>query len=94
MICHSCGSNRKMEGKVRRAEVCSACDADMHCCLNCENFDEAAHNKCREPQTDWVPDREKANFCDYFLPNTKSSKARTGELDKARLDFNNLFKSG
>jgi hypothetical protein len=92
MICHSCGTERKRAGKITRTEVCSECDADMHCCYNCDNYDESAHNRCREPLADWVPDREKANFCDYFLPNQKSSKQRTGELNKARLDFDSLFK--
>jgi hypothetical protein len=92
MICHSCGAERKRQGKVLRTEVCAVCDSDMHCCYNCANFNESAHNKCCEPQAEWVSDREKANFCDFFSPNSMSSKQRTGELDKARLDFANLFK--
>ena len=92
MICSSCGTERMRPGKVTRLEVCQECDADMHCCYNCDNYAESAHNRCLEPLADWVPDREKGNFCDYFSPNVKSSKQRTGELDKARLDFNSLFK--
>jgi hypothetical protein len=60
------------------------------------NYDTSAHNRCREPQAEWVTDRERANFCDYFKPNTQVAAARpkgaSGPLDEARSAFENLFK--
>ncbi len=37
-----------------RNETCPKCGSDVYCCLNCTNYDEAAHNQCREPQAEKV----------------------------------------
>lgn len=92
MICFSCGSDLTIKGKIYRTTVCPQCDADVHCCLNCDNYDTAAHNKCREPLAEWVSDREKANFCDFFIGNDKKETPFVKQRDSARLDFDNLFK--
>ena len=92
MICHSCKSEMKFEGPITRAEVCPACDADVHCCLNCLNYDPSAHNRCREPQAEWVSDREKGNFCDYFLPNKATVAGTVKPADDVRRNFESLFK--
>ena len=92
MICHSCKSEMKFEGPISRAEVCPSCDADVHCCLNCLNYDPSAHNKCREPQAEWVPDREKGNFCDLFLPNKSLAGGTAKPSDDVRRSFDSLFK--
>lgn len=94
MICHSCKNDIKIEGYIARADECPNCGSDIHCCLNCEQYDPAAHNKCREPQSEWVPDREKGNFCDFFTPNKRAASAKPGvsAADKARSSFDNLFK--
>jgi hypothetical protein len=93
MVCHACGSDIKFVGKISRTEDCPDCGADIHCCLNCDNHDRSAHNQCREPQAEWVTDREKANFCDYFTPNTrKDAKSKKASRDAARSAFDNLFK--
>jgi hypothetical protein len=90
MICHSCGT--EVEGRIYRSDECPSCGADLHCCLNCNNYDPAAHNQCREPQAEWVSDREKANFCDFFTPNKLVSGGRSKSSDQARKAFENLFK--
>jgi len=93
MVCHACGSEIRIEGTISRTAECSTCTADVHCCLNCSNYDRSAHNQCREPQTEWVSDREKANFCDYFLPNSlKGSSVKKPSKDDARRSFDDLFK--
>ena len=50
-------------------------------------------NRCREPQAEWVSDREKANFCDIFTPNKSASP---GVLNKPTANprdaFDSLFK--
>jgi hypothetical protein len=92
MICFHCGSQISFEGKIYRSDVCPKCDADVHCCRNCENFDLTAHNKCSEPQAEWVSDREKANYCDFFTANKNLRTKVIKQRDSARLDFDNLFK--
>jgi hypothetical protein len=92
MICHHCRNEVKVEGFISRTDDCPHCGSDIRCCLNCDSYDPGAHNRCREPQAEWVTDREKANFCDYFKPNKrKTAGTKTATID-ARSDFENLFK--
>ena len=63
--CVSCGAD--FSGiPVFRATLCPECDACLHSCVHCKFYAPTAHNHCLEPQSEYVPDREKANFCDYF----------------------------
>jgi hypothetical protein len=93
MVCHHCGSEIKIERRrVGRADECPDCSSDLHCCLNCANYDTGAHNRCREPQSDWVSDRERANFCDFFLPNAATASGTSGSRLDPRSAFDSLFK--
>lgn len=93
MICHACGSETKFQGTIPRTAECPACSADIHCCLNCDNYDRSAHNQCREPQAEWVTDRERANFCDYFTPNSlKGGSVKKSPREDLRRSFDDLFK--
>jgi hypothetical protein len=50
-------------------------------------------NRCREPQAEWVSDREKANFCDFFTPNKSVSAAGSNKPAASPRDaFDSLFK--
>ena len=80
--------------RVLRNEMCPACSAALHCCLNCRFYDPTSHNQCNEPQAEWVRDKEKANYCDYFEPrpaDLPSSKRET-PTDDARKKWDELFK--
>jgi hypothetical protein len=55
---------------VSRREVCPACDKDVHVCLMCQQFDPSAAKSCREPTVDEVKDKQRANFCDLFIPDS------------------------
>lgn len=94
MVCYHCGAEIKIEGIITRTDECPHCASDVHCCFNCSNYDSAAHNKCREPQSEWVADREKGNFCDYFIANTLMPGGKAGPLksNETREAFENLFK--
>ena len=56
-----------MAGKIGRQETCPGCGKDLHCCKNCIFYDARAYNSCREPQADRVIDKDRGNFCDYFV---------------------------
>jgi hypothetical protein len=94
MVCHSCHNEIVIDGFVSRTDECARCSADIHCCLNCVNYDQYAHNHCREPQAEWVPNREKGNFCDFFTPNNLTSKGQPKKTaaDDVKAAFDNLFK--
>ena len=68
------------------------CDSPLHACRNCEFYDPAFNNSCRETAAERVVEKEKQNFCDYFRPYTgKHGSARLGVSD-ARAALEALFK--
>jgi len=65
--CHRCHNTIPIEDTPGRREVCPTCGADLHCCFNCRFFDPDVYNQCREPQAERVLDKNKSNFCDFFI---------------------------
>ena len=97
MVCHNCGREIRVVGKVLRTDECPHCDADVHCCKNCRHFDPGKNNQCSEPQAEYVREKDRANFCDYFEPNnrvplTSRGGPQTSNRDDVRKAFDNLFK--
>jgi hypothetical protein len=93
MNCHGCGAEVKVEGRVGRAEVCDSCGRPLRCCKNCQLYAPTAHNKCHEPQSEWVPDREAANFCDYFTPAAgENFDVAADKAGQARKKLDDLFR--
>jgi hypothetical protein len=97
MVCHNCGREIKVVGKVLRTDECPHCDADVHCCKNCRHFDPGKNNQCSETQAEYVREKDRANFCDYFEPNnrvplTSRGGSQISNRDDVRKAFDNLFK--
>ncbi len=92
MQCYKCQSTIELDGQPGRSETCSKCSAYLHCCLNCTFYDPNAHNQCREPQAEWVKDKEMANFCDFFEAAASSTSPDTSRKDEALKKLNDLFK--
>lgn len=57
-----------------RSDVCSGCMKDTRVCLNCRFHDPGSYNECRENIAERIVDKEKSNFCDFFM--TKGSMPR------------------
>lgn len=76
---------------MSRQELCPFCRNDLHCCLNCSLYDEYAQNQCREPAAEWVSDREKNNFCEYFDFSSKAG-TQAKRREEARAKLEELFK--
>ena len=92
MICWKCHKDTNIEKPVRGDE-CPFCHADLHVCKACEFYDSGSHNDCRESSAEFVSDKERGNFCDYFRASTKGVTG-AGGIDKAaaaRDAFNSLF---
>jgi len=67
--CWKCGIKlQEMRTPYSRYEECSACKADQHVCLMCKEYDPALSDACREDRADYVLEKDKANFCDFFKP--------------------------
>jgi hypothetical protein len=98
MVCHNCGRENKIIGKIMRGDECAHCKAEMHCCKNCRFFDPGKNNQCSEPQAEYVRDKVRDNFCDFFEANRNvplnERSTTTVRTENARSAFDNLFKSG
>ncbi|MFC1556760.1 hypothetical protein ACFL5L_02105 [candidate division KSB1 bacterium] len=96
MKCWNCGKSENLPEKPGRRDLCPHCNKNLHCCLNCELYDKNAHHQCREPQAEWVKDKESANFCDYFIASKDGTAANFGRKklskDDARKKWDELFK--
>ncbi len=94
-FCHRCGSPWTDEKRVPSIkEACPACNAYLHCCLNCQHHDPSRHNECRVPNTDAVSRRDGANFCDEFV--FREGRRPGGGTDRgaARSTLDSLFGDG
>jgi len=93
MQCWKCGSELKnILLPFSRYEECSHCKADLHACIACRHYDEALSDACREDRADFVLDKDKANFCDYFKVNPKAWRGgSTDESAAARAKLAELF---
>jgi hypothetical protein len=95
--CHRCGRELRVGSKVARTEGCPYCHSDLKCCLNCRLHDPGHNNQCREPQAEWVTDKEIANFCEFFEFRETSPLSLPGhggalsEERRARDAFDALF---
>lgn len=92
--CHFCQTALDPKMRVVRESVCPGCQRDLHACVQCRFHDPHAHNQCREPNAEWVTDRDRRNFCDYFSLNTAmgSGTPRTDRAQSARTKLDQLFK--
>jgi hypothetical protein len=91
--CSHCGQELELVGRIGREEICPRCGGYLHCCLNCRFYSGRA-GRCLEPQAEEVRDRERANFCDFFV----FAEGQPPEFDasvsaRARARFESLFRS-
>jgi hypothetical protein len=85
--------------KIGFRAACPHCSSDLHVCKNCRYYALGKPNDCLVPGTEYIRDREAANFCEEFKPLIHSAstsideRARRilGEPEKKK-DFNSLFK--
>ena len=92
--CWSCGAGLPYRpfSPVPRSAECPACGRDLHVCRNCRHHDPGVNNQCREPNAEWITDRERANFCELFQLSDRS--ATGGGPDRAaaaRKKLDDLF---
>ena len=89
-MCWKCKKNTVSTSIYRNSE-CPVCSTDLHSCLNCKFYDENSHHECREPISEYVKDKEKRNFCDYFVEKKYDVIDSVKSTKTARDAFNSLF---
>lgn len=82
---------------VSRSAECPSCKGDLHCCMQCQNYDPNSYNECRETQAERVIDKKKANFCDFFKiakskGNANHNKNPLDQKKAALAALDDLFK--
>ena len=93
MQCWKCGTELKnVLLPLSRYEECGKCRADLHACLGCRHYDPAAVHACREDRADFILDKDKANFCDFFTVHTKAYRPHdNAAAQKARAALAEMF---
>lgn len=81
VVCFSCQKKVPTFGSVGRRDECPFCKADLHVCKNCAHYDKTAYNECREPVAGVVLEKDRANFCDHFVPGQGAGAAGKSAQD-------------
>ncbi len=92
MHCYSCQAEINLDGRPSRKDTCPQCAAYLHCCRNCRFYDVNAHHQCREPQAEFVQDKEFGNLCDCFEMATVAPTKTFDRAAEARKKLEELFK--
>lgn len=74
ITCYACSKELKIESHARilKNDECDYCYADLHCCRMCEYYSPSSYNECREPSAERIVEKEKANYCDFYVLNGRA----------------------
>ncbi|MBT7608558.1 MAG: hypothetical protein HN576_02300 [Bacteriovoracaceae bacterium] len=91
--CFACQKDTgiSLESKISRTEECPLCYASLRCCRMCKFYDQSAYNECHETQAARILEKEKSNFCDFFILNGVGETPCEAK-DKSMSAANALFK--
>lgn len=88
MFCNKCQKKIDTLKKVGFRAVCEYCGSDLHTCVNCKYYSQGKPNDCLVPNSEYVRDREKYNFCEDFFPsNSKKDIPKISKEDVAKKLF-------
>jgi hypothetical protein len=91
--CFHCGA--EISPPVYRSSHCSSCGKEVKVCLNCTFYLPGAHGDCKETVAEQVKEKDRANFCDYFVlakEGRRFASSKAGEREmKAKKAFDDLF---
>jgi len=96
-LCYHCGSELPFE-RATRSALCPSCGKEVKVCMNCRFYKKGAHWDCAETISEPVSEKDRANFCDFFMfaeePRKHAdsgSQGSTASNRSARSQFNKLF---
>ena len=93
--CHFCGTAIADPREVFRSSTCTGCGKDLKICLNCRFYSPGAHWDCAESVDEPVHDKERGNFCSFFVlrGSTPGGKppSTTDAREKAKRKIDKLF---
>lgn len=93
LACWRCGASlAALSLPLRRLDVCKQCNAELHVCKLCVEYDIGYAKHCKEPTAEEVRKKDEANFCDYFKPKVGAYVAKDlGEIERSRSALDSLF---
>ena len=91
MECAFCNKAISLSNRVERNDTCPHCGNDLRSCKQCNFYDPHAYNECKEIQAERIVDKERANFCEYFVVGN-ASKKRLNKEKNAKDALEALFK--
>ena len=91
--CYRCGESlAALTLPISRQDQCPSCGNYVHVCRMCVNFDPYVARQCREDDAEEVFDKEKPNFCDWYVPSADAfDGANKRKENKARSELSVLF---
>jgi hypothetical protein len=93
LCCYRCGESlAALSLPISRRDQCPACSADIHVCKMCTHFDANATRQCREDGAEDVKEKERPNFCDWFVASESAfDPNRKSVADEAKSALDALF---
>ena len=90
--CWRCGeSTAEWPQPFSRHAACRKCRADLHVCRLCRFYDRNKAKQCNEPIAEEVSNKERANFCGYFIAKPRAFVADGDAFAQARAKLDALF---
>ena len=94
LVCWKCGASlTSLSLPLRRLDVCKACNAELHVCRLCVEYDVSYAKHCKEPTAEEERVKDAANFCDHFKPKQGAYTAKDqAGLDRSKSALDDLFR--
>jgi len=89
--CVFCQKEVEVIDRVGVRDDCPHCDESLHCCLQCQFYDEKSFHECHEKVDNRVEHKDKANYCDLFKFG-RDAAVKTADKDKIKSEMDKLFK--
>ena len=96
-MCWYCGKAIQDLAPFGRELRCPDCGKDLRACKNCSHFLPGAKGDCAEAKGERPFEKERANFCEWFVLNPALRQDGPGDqglrqrAQKARSAFDDLF---
>lgn len=94
LVCWRCGASlAALSLPLRRLDVCAGCNAELHVCRMCVEYDVSYAKHCKEPTAEEERKKDEANFCDHFKPRAAAYVAGdTESVLRAKAALDDLFR--
>lgn len=87
LTCFKCQKVNSISDKVHFRDECEFCGQDLHACKQCQNYDEASYNECKDSAADRILDKEKSNYCDFYIAKADGSASSSNASAPSKADL-------